>query len=163
MHQHHDQVETDVPELGGMVLASLQKIIQLDSFVASLGGSPLVVHQLPFVTFSRGIGIETDVGLHGNGTGSAEFGGGARGFAGANAIVVQRATELGILSAEIIAIGFHLQTCRTDRNAVGANGHAMIIRSFLGVAEIQINERRNGFLYTKLVHGHRVMCRVQQE
>ena len=34
--QHHDQVETGEPELGGMVLASLKEIIQFDSLVASL-------------------------------------------------------------------------------------------------------------------------------
>lgn len=163
MHQHHDQVETNVPELGRMMLASFQKIIQFDSFVAALRGCPFVVDQLPLLTFPWRIGVESDVGFHGNGTGSAKSGGRAGRFAGANAIVVQGTAELGILPVEIIPIGFHLQACFADRDAVGANGHAMVIRSFLGIAEVQVNERRNGFLLTKLVHGHRVMRRIQQE
>ena len=31
MDQHHDQIETNIPELGGMVLASLKEIIQFDT------------------------------------------------------------------------------------------------------------------------------------
>ena len=36
MDKHHDQVKANIPELGGMVLASLKEIIELDSLVAAL-------------------------------------------------------------------------------------------------------------------------------
>ena len=63
--QHHNQVEANIPELGGMVLASLKEIIELNSLVAAFRRSTLVVHQMPLIAFPRWGGIETNVGLHG--------------------------------------------------------------------------------------------------
>ena len=108
MDQHDDQVKTNIPELGGMVLSSLKKKIQLDPLVTAFGGSALVVHQMPLIAFPRRRSVKTDVSLHGDGTGSAILGGRTRGFTAAGTIVVQRAAELGVLPLEIIAIGFHL-------------------------------------------------------
>ena len=70
MDYHHDQIEANIPELGGMVVTSLQEIIQLNSLVAAFRRSALVVHQPPFIAFPRWRGIETDVGLHGDSAGS---------------------------------------------------------------------------------------------
>lgn len=97
MDQHHDQVETNIPELGGVVFSGFKKVIQFDSLVATFRGSPLVVHQLPFITFPRRGGIEPDVGFHGNGAGSAESGYEARMLTDTDASVIQRAAELGIV------------------------------------------------------------------
>ena len=32
---HHDQIEANIPELGGMVLASFEEPIQFDSLIAA--------------------------------------------------------------------------------------------------------------------------------
>ena len=98
MDQHHDQIETNIPELGGMVLASLKEIIQFDTLVATFRGSPLVVRQLPLIAYPWGRGIEPDVALQGNGTGSAILSIRARMHTGTNAIVIQRTAELGVLT-----------------------------------------------------------------
>lgn len=163
MDQHHDQVESDIRELRGMVLASLQEIVQFNTLVAAFGGSPLDVHEMPLVTSPWRRSIEAKVGVHGDGTGSAELSGGTRGLAGAGSVVVQRTAELGVLPAKIVAVGFHLQTGMTDGDAIRGNGDAMEISSFLGIAKVQVNERSNGFLFAEHVHGDRVMSRVEQE
>ena len=58
----------------------------------------LIVHQLPLIAFPWRGGIEPDVGFHGNGAGSTKLGIGARTLAGTDAIAVQRAPELGVLT-----------------------------------------------------------------
>ena len=73
MNQHHDQVEANIPELSGMVPASFKEIIQFNPLVASFRGSPLVVHAMPLITIPGRRGIETEVGVHRNGAGSANF------------------------------------------------------------------------------------------
>ena len=133
------------------MFARLQKIIQFNPLVAAFGGSTLVVHQMPLVTFPWRRSIEADVGFHGNGTGSAIYGSRTRGLAGTGSVVIQGAAKLSVLPAKIIAIGFHLQTGITDRNTIRANGDAVVIRSFLRVAKVQVNERRNGFLFAERV------------
>ena len=115
---HHDQIEANIPELGGMVVTSLQEIIQLNSLVAAFRRSALVVHQPPFIAFPRWRGIETDVGLHGDSAGSAIFGGRARGLTGTGSVVIQRTSKFGVLPAKVIAVGFHLQAGFTDRNTI---------------------------------------------
>ena len=37
MKDHHDEVNTDIPELAGMVVSVFQKIVQLHSFIAPFG------------------------------------------------------------------------------------------------------------------------------
>lgn len=91
--QHHNQVEANIPELGGMVLASLKEIIELNSLVAAFRRSTLVVHQMPLIAFPRWGGIETNIGLHGNSTGSAICGGRAWGVTGTDSVVIQRTLE----------------------------------------------------------------------
>ena len=98
MDQHHNQVETNIPELCGMMFTSFEKPIQFDSLVAAFRRSPLIIHQLPIITFSWGRCIEPDVGLHRNGAGSAILGVRTRVFTSTDAIVIQRAAELGILA-----------------------------------------------------------------
>ena len=93
MDYHHDQIEANIPELGGMVVTSLQEIILLNSLVAAFRRSALVVHQPPFIAFPRWRGIETDVGLHGDSAGSAIFGGRARGLTGTGSVVIQRTSK----------------------------------------------------------------------
>lgn len=163
MDQHQDEVEANVPELRRMVLTRLQKIIQFNALIAAFRSSAFVVHQMPLVTFPWRRSIEADVGIHGNGTGSAIFGGRTRGLAGTGSVVIQRAAKFGVLSAKIVAIGFHLQTGITDRDTIEANGDAVVIRSFLGVARVQINEGGNGILFAERVHGHGVMSSVEQK
>ena len=58
--QHHNQVEANIPELGGKVLASLKEIIELNSLVAAFRRSTLVVHQMPLIAFPRWGGIEDE-------------------------------------------------------------------------------------------------------
>ena len=70
MNQHQDQVEANIPEFGGMVFASLEEIIQFNPLVAAFSGSPLVVHEMPFIAFPRRRGIETYIVLHRDGAGS---------------------------------------------------------------------------------------------
>ena len=143
MDQHQNQVETNIPELGGMVSASFKEPIQFDSLVATFRSSPFVIHEVPIVTFPWWRGIKTDVGLHGNGTSSAVLGSGTGGLAGTSPIVIQRATKLGVLAFQIITIGFHFQTGFTDRRTIRSTGHAVVIRSFSGISKIQINEGGN--------------------
>ena len=54
--------------------ASLKEIIQLDPLVAAFRSCALIVHQMPFITSPGRRCVEADVGLHGNGTGSAKSG-----------------------------------------------------------------------------------------
>ena len=92
-----------------MVFTSLQEVIQLDSLVAAFRGCTHVVHETPLIASTRWIVVEADIGFHGDGTGFAKFGGRTWGFTGTGAIVIQRAAELSVLPAKVIAIGFHLQ------------------------------------------------------
>ena len=96
MLEHQDQVEADIPEFGGAVPAEFQEGIHLNPLVATFRRSPFVVHGLPLIAFSRRRSIETDVGFHRNGTGSAELGIGTGMFTGADTTIIQRATEFGI-------------------------------------------------------------------
>ena len=143
MDQHHDQVETNIPELGGMVLTSLEEIIQFDTLVAAFRRSPFVVHPLPLIAFTRRSGIEPDVGFHGNGAGSAEFGFRTRMCTGTDTVFIQRAAELGILATQIIAIGFHLEASGANRNAIRTKHDAMVILGLLGITEVEIDEWDN--------------------
>ena len=146
-----------------MVFTSLQKVIQFDPLVAAFRGCTHVVHETPLIASTRRICIEADVGLHGDGAGSAKLGGGTWGFTGASSIVVQRTAELCVLTAKVIAIGLHLQPGFTDRDAIRADGDSMEVRSFPGVAKVQIDVRGDMLTLTQRVHGHRVMRRVQKE
>ena len=161
MDQHHDQVEADIPEFGGMVLAGLKEIIQFDPFVAAFRGSALVVHQMPLIATPWRRGIQTDVGFHGNGTGSAILGGRAGGFTGASTIVIQRAAKLRVLPAKVIAVGFHLKSGFAERNTIWTNGHAVVIGSFPGISQVEINVRGDVFMLAQGIHGHGVMSRVE--
>ena len=163
MDHHYDQVEANIPELGGMVLSSLKEIIQLDSLVATFRGSAVVVHQMPFIALPRWRGIETNVGLHGNSAGSAKSGGRARRITGTASVVIQRTTKLGVLPTKVITVGFHLQAGFTDRNTIRADSDTMVIRSFLGVTQVEIDVGGDMITLAEGVHGHRVMSRVQQK
>jgi hypothetical protein len=48
---------------------------------------------MPLIAFPRWGGIETNVGLHGNSTGSAICGGRAWGVTGTDSVVIQRTLE----------------------------------------------------------------------
>lgn len=163
MDYHHDQIEANIPELGGMVVTSLQEIIQLNSLVAAFRRSALVVHQPPFIAFPRWRGIETDVGLHGDSAGSAIFSGRARGLTGTGSVVIQRTSKFGVLPAKVIAVGFHLQAGFTDRNTIRADCDTMVIRSLSCVTQVEIDVGGDMFTLAQGVHGHRVMSRVQQK
>ena len=128
-----------------MVPAGFQEIIQFNALIAAFRRSPFVIHEMPFVAVPRWRSIETNVGRHGNGAGSAELSGRARGRAGTDAVVIQRAAELGVLTLKIIAVGFHLQAGLTDRNTIGSDRDAMVIRGFSGVAQVEVNVRGNTF------------------
>ena len=39
----------------------------------------------------------------------------------------------------------------------------MVIGGLFRVAEVEVNERLDVFLLAKLVHCHRIMCRVQEQ
>jgi len=146
-----------------MVSASFKEPIQFDSLVATFRSSPFVIHEVPIVTFPWWRGIKTDVGLHGNGTSSAVLGSGTGGLAGTSPIVIQRATKLGVLAFQIITIGFHLDTGRTNWNTVRSDQYTVVIFSFLGITKVEVDERDDRFLLAEPVHGHRVMSRVQEE
>ena len=92
------------------MLAELKKGIELDSFVGPFSGNALVIHGLPFVAVLGRRSVETNVVRHWDGAGPAEFGIGAGIIAGTLSIVVKRAAELGVLAANIIAIGLHFET-----------------------------------------------------
>ena len=163
MNQHHDQVEANIPELSGMVPARFKEIIQFNPLVASFRGSPLVVHAMPLITIPGRRGIETEVGVHRNGAGSAIPGRRAGSLTGTGSIVVQWATKFSVFSLEIIAIRFHLQSGFTDRNTIGPDSHAVVIRSFPGVTQVEIDEWDNMFTLAQGIHGHGVMSRVQEK
>ncbi len=46
---------------------------------------------------------------------------------GTDTVVIERATEFGILPAEIIVIGFHSETFRADRNTVRVYLDSLVI------------------------------------
>ena len=81
---------------------------------------------------------------------------------GTDAAIIQRATEFGMLPAEIIAIGFHSETLGTDRDTIRADRDSLVIGYVLGSAEVEINEWNDRFLFAELVHSHGVMSRIQQ-
>ena len=64
MLEHQDQVEADIPELGGTVLADFQKGIEFNLLVTAFRRSALVVHSFPFITTAGWRSVETDVGFH---------------------------------------------------------------------------------------------------
>ncbi len=140
MNEHHDEIETDIPEFGGVVLASLEKKIQFDTLVTAFGRSPFVVHEVPLIAFARRRGIEPNVGFHGNRAGSSILGIGAGMHTRTNAIVVQGAAELGILTVQIVAIGLHPEASGANRNAIWTNRDAMVILSLSGITEVEIDE-----------------------
>ena len=146
-----------------MVFSSLKEIIQLNSLVAAFRRSTLVVHEMPLIAFPRRGGIETDVGLHGDSAGSSISGGGAWGLTGTDSVVIQRTSELGVLSAKVIAVGFHLQAGFADRNTIRADCDTVVIRSLPGIPQVEIDVGGDMFTLTQGVHGHRVMSRVQQK
>ena len=123
-----------------MVLASLKEIIELNSLVAAFRRSTLVVHQPPLVTFPWWRSIKPDVGLQGDGTGSAILGIRAGMLTGTEAIVIQRTAELGVLTAQIIAIGFHLEAGGANGNAIRTNHDAMVVLSLLGITKVEGDE-----------------------
>lgn len=51
VNYHHDQIEANMPELGGMALANFDKPVKFDMLVAAFRRSPFVVHQLPFIAY----------------------------------------------------------------------------------------------------------------
>ena len=63
----------------------------------------------------------------------------------------------------IVAVGFHFQASNANRNAIWTNGNTVVIGSLFRVAEVEVNERLDMFLLAKLVHGHRIMGRVQKQ
>ena len=136
MKNHHDQIEMDIPELGGTMLDGFKKEIKLDTLVTTLRSSAFVVHQTPFIAISGGRGIKADVVIHGNGASPAKPCIRAGRLARANAIGIERTAKFRILALKICTIGFHLQSSLADGNAIGANGNAMVISRFPGVSQI---------------------------
>ena len=163
MNQHHNQVEANTPELRSVMLAGFEEIVQFDTLVAAFRGSPFVVHQTPVITTPWWRSVKSDIGLHGNRTSSAERDIGTRRSAGTGTVGIERATEFGILALQIIAIGFHLETGFTDRDAVRTDSYAMIIGSLLGIAKVEIDIRANMFALAQGVHSHRVVSGIQQK
>jgi len=143
MLEHQDQVKADIPELGGTVFADFQKGIKFNLLVTAFRRSALVVHVFPFITAAGRRSVETNVGFHRDGESSSIFGVRAWVLTGANAAVIQRATEFGMLPAEIIAIGFHSEALGTDRDTVWTNRDSLVIGDVLGSAEVDINERND--------------------
>ena len=125
------------------MLADFQKGIEFNLLVTAFRRSPLVVHGFPFITAAGRRSVETNVGFHRNGESSSKLGIGARVHTGTDTAVIQRATEFGILPAEIIAIGFHSEAFRADRDTIRADRDSLVIRDILGSAEVEINERND--------------------
>ena len=71
MLKHQDQVESDIPELGRTVFADFKKGIQFYLLVAAFRRSLLVVHGLPLIASAGWRSVETDIGFHRDGKGSA--------------------------------------------------------------------------------------------
>ncbi len=163
MLEHQDQVKADIPEFGGAVPAEFQEGIHLNPLVATFRRSPFVVHGLPLIASPRRRSIETDVGFHRNGTGSAELGIGTGMFTGADTTIIQRATEFGIQTMQIVAVRLHLKASGTKRHAVRANSNAMVNGSLAGIPEVEINEWHDIFFLAELVHGHGIMSRIQKQ
>ena len=105
---HHDQIEMDIPELGGTMLDGFKKEIKLDTLVTTLRSSAFVVHQTPFIAISGGRGIKADVVIHGNGASPAKPCIRAGRLARANAIGIEWTAKFRILALKISTIGFHL-------------------------------------------------------
>ena len=111
------------------MLAKFEEGVEFDLLVGTFRGSALVVHGFPFSAVPRWRGVEANVTVHRDGTGSAEFSVGAWVIAGANTVAVQRATKLGILAVKVIAVGFHFEAGGANGNTVRADSNAMVISS----------------------------------
>ena len=59
--EHDNEIKPDVPEHRRMMPADLKHRVKLDAFIAAFRRGALVIHLDPFITASRGRGIETDV------------------------------------------------------------------------------------------------------
>jgi len=160
---HHDQIEVDIPKLGGSMFNGFKKVVKFDTLVTTLRSSALVVHQPPFVTIPGRRGIKADVVIHRNGAGSAKPGIGTGGFARANPVRIKWAAKLRILALKIGTVGFHLQSCLADRDTIRADRNAVVISRLLGISQIQVNVRGDLIPFTHVVHGHRIMSRIQKK
>ena len=149
MKNHHDQIEMDIPELGGTMLDGFKKEIKLDTLVTTLRSSAFVVHQTPFIAISGGRGIKADVVIHGNGASPAKPCIRAGRLARANAIGIEWTAKFRILALKI--------------STIGANGNAMVISRFPGVSQIQVDVRSDLIPLTHIVHGHGIMSRIQKK
>ena len=74
MKNHHDQIEVDIPELGGTMFDGFKKEGKLDALVTALRSSALVVHKTLFITIPGRRGIKADVVIHRNGASPAKPG-----------------------------------------------------------------------------------------
>ena len=163
MLEHQNQIEANVPKFSGTVLAEFQERIHLNPLVTTFRGCAFVVHGLPLIASPRRRSIETDVGFHRNGTGSAELGIGTGMFTGADSAIIQRAAEFGIQTVQIVAVRLHFKAIGTKRHAVRANRNAMVIGSLAGIPEVEVNEWHDIFFLAELVHGHGIMSRIQKQ
>ena len=71
MLEHEDQVETNIPELGGTMFAEFKERIKFNLLVAAFRRSSLVVHGFPLIASAGWRSVETDIGFHRDGKGSA--------------------------------------------------------------------------------------------
>lgn len=86
MKNHHDQIELDIPELGGTMFDRFKKEVKLDTLVTARRSSSHIVHQMPLVAVPGWRSIKANVVIHRNGASPAKPGIGTGNLAGANAI-----------------------------------------------------------------------------
>lgn len=102
MKNHHDQIEVDIPKLGGTMLDGFKKEVKLDTLVTALRGSTLVVHQTPLVAIPGRRGIQADVVIHRNRTSPAKPCIRAGRLAKANAIGIEWTAKFRILALKMV-------------------------------------------------------------
>jgi len=78
-------------------------------------------------------------------------------------IVIQWATELGVLSIEIITVGLHLQASGADGDTIRSESNAVIISGFPGVSQVKVDIWDDVLALTETVHGHGVMSGIEEQ
>ncbi len=144
------------------MFTSFQKIVHFKAFIAAFRGSPGIVNGFPLVAVTGRRVVKADIGLQRDTASSAVLGR-TGSLVGASSTRRQRTAKFSVQTLEIIAVRFHFQASNTKRNAVRANGNAVVVICLFGVAGVEVNEGLNMLTLAKLVHSHRVMSRVQEQ